>query len=67
MLDRRQVLLLAALVSARLVSPRTSAAVQSDTADLQELARRVDSGALRAIGAKYLAQNPWLSFQQMEI
>jgi hypothetical protein len=58
MLDRRQVLLLAALVSARLVSPRTSAALQSDADDLRELARRIDSAALRAIGTKYLAQNP---------
>jgi len=58
MLDRRQVLLLAALVSARMASPRASAAFQNDADDIRELARRIDSGGLRAIGAKYLARNP---------
>ena len=58
MLDRRQLLALAALVSYRLALPRAGGALPGATAELDDLARRLDMAELRSIGQKYLAQRP---------
>ena len=58
MLDRRQLLILAALVSCRLAAPRVGAALPNATTELADLVRAIDTAALRSVGQKYLAQKP---------
>ena len=55
-LDRRQLLALAGLLSWRLAVPRVGAALEA--ADMDDLVRSIDMEALRAIGRKYLDQKP---------
>ena len=58
MLDRRQLLTLAALLSCRLAAPRVGLALPIAAAELDDLVRTIDTAALRTVGEKYLAQKP---------